>query len=94
MPDDSAFLKQLSEQPDDLATLLVYADWLDDNGAADRAEFLRVQQRVQQRDVDALTFAVLRARVESGKDSRCHEERRHDVDERHGHPHRRAEAGG
>lgn len=45
MADDSTFLKQLSEQPDDRATLLVYADWLDDHGAADRAEFLRLQQR-------------------------------------------------
>jgi uncharacterized protein (TIGR02996 family) len=46
VPDESAFLKQLSDQPDDLATLLVYADWLEDQGAADRADFLRLQQRV------------------------------------------------
>jgi uncharacterized protein (TIGR02996 family) len=44
--DDSAFLKQLSDDPADLATPLVYADWLDDNGASDRAEFLRLQQQV------------------------------------------------
>jgi uncharacterized protein (TIGR02996 family) len=46
--DDSAFLKQLDDDPEDLATLLVYADWLEDNGASDRAEFLRRQHRVLQ----------------------------------------------
>jgi len=44
--DDSAFLKQLSDEPEDLETLLVYADWLDDNGQSERAEFLRLQQQL------------------------------------------------
>src|SRR5262245_33885184 len=46
MPDEAAFLKQLSDHPDDAATLLVYADWLEDGGAADRAAFLRLQQKL------------------------------------------------
>jgi uncharacterized protein (TIGR02996 family) len=46
--DDSAFLKQLDDDPEDLATLLVYADWLEDNGSVDRAEFLRLQQHLLQ----------------------------------------------
>lgn len=46
MRDDSAFLKQLSDDPDDVATPLVYADWLDDHGAGERAAFLRLQQEV------------------------------------------------
>jgi uncharacterized protein (TIGR02996 family) len=45
---EAAFVKQLSEDPDDLATPLVYADWLDDSGAADRAAFLRLQHDVLQ----------------------------------------------
>ena len=48
MSDEAAFLKQLSDDPEDAATLLVYADWLDDNGAGDRADFLRLQQQVLQ----------------------------------------------
>jgi uncharacterized protein (TIGR02996 family) len=45
---EAAFLKQLSDDPDDLTTLLVYADWLEDNAASDRAEFLRLQQQLLQ----------------------------------------------
>jgi uncharacterized protein (TIGR02996 family) len=44
--DDSAFLVQLEQDPADTATLLVYADWLDEHGQADRAAFLRLQARV------------------------------------------------
>src|SRR4051812_27422284 len=40
---EEAFLHQLRERPDDAVTMLVYADWLDDEGRADEAEFLRLQ---------------------------------------------------
>jgi uncharacterized protein (TIGR02996 family) len=40
-PDD-AFLAAIIESPDDTPRLL-YADWLDDHGQADRAAFIRVQ---------------------------------------------------
>ena len=37
------FLQAICEEPDDDAHRLVYADWLDDHGDADRAEFIRLQ---------------------------------------------------
>ncbi len=45
--DDSAFLRQLDQDPDDDTTRLVYADWLDEHGDADRALFLRLQVQVR-----------------------------------------------
>jgi uncharacterized protein (TIGR02996 family) len=38
-----AFLKAIGEEPDEDAHRLVYADWLDDHGQPERAEFIRVQ---------------------------------------------------
>jgi uncharacterized protein (TIGR02996 family) len=38
-----AFLADICERPDDDAPRLIYADWLDDRGAHDRAELIRVQ---------------------------------------------------
>jgi uncharacterized protein (TIGR02996 family) len=46
MHDDVAFLLQLDQDADDATTLLVYADWLDEQGDDGRAAFLRLQQRV------------------------------------------------
>ena len=46
MHDDSVFLLQLDEAPEDDLLPLVYADWLDERGDATRAEFLRLQQRL------------------------------------------------
>jgi len=43
---EAAFLQQLSDDADDLTTLLIYADWLEDNGASGRAEFLRLQDQL------------------------------------------------
>jgi uncharacterized protein (TIGR02996 family) len=40
---ESAFLAQLKDHPGDVASLLVYADWLTDQGEERRAEFLRLQ---------------------------------------------------
>lgn len=40
---EDAFLATIVEQPDDDAPRLIFADWLDDHGDADRAEFIRVQ---------------------------------------------------
>src|SRR4051812_31952597 len=37
------FLREICEHPDDDAPRLIYADWLDENGQPDRAEFIRVQ---------------------------------------------------
>jgi uncharacterized protein (TIGR02996 family) len=43
MTHDEAFLQAIREAPDDDGPRLVYADWLDEHGQADRAEFVRVQ---------------------------------------------------
>ena len=42
---DAAFHRSILEAPDDDAPRLVYADWLDEQGDADRAEFIRLQIR-------------------------------------------------
>jgi uncharacterized protein (TIGR02996 family) len=42
MNSEEGFLKILTENPDDDATRLVYADWLEELGEAHRAEFLRL----------------------------------------------------
>jgi uncharacterized protein (TIGR02996 family) len=43
MTQDKAFLQAILEEPDDDTHRLVYADWLDEHGDPDRAEFIRVQ---------------------------------------------------
>jgi uncharacterized protein (TIGR02996 family) len=43
MTHDQAFLQAIIEGPDDDAPRLVYADWLDDHGQPERADFIRVQ---------------------------------------------------
>jgi uncharacterized protein (TIGR02996 family) len=46
MTPDDAFLHDIIEHPDDDAPRLIYADWLDEHGQADRAEFIRLQCRL------------------------------------------------
>ncbi len=43
MNQEQAFLEDVIAHPDDDAPRLVFADWLDDRGDADRAELIRVQ---------------------------------------------------
>ena len=45
--DDEPFLRAISAAPDDDAPRLVYADWLDEHGQPDRAEFVRLQVRLR-----------------------------------------------
>ncbi len=40
---DQAFLAAILDAPDDDAPRLIYADWLDEQGQCERAEFIRVQ---------------------------------------------------
>lgn len=40
---DNPFLRAVIANPDDDLTRLVYADWLDENGQPERAEFVRTQ---------------------------------------------------
>lgn len=46
MSDADALLKAIVRHPGDDAPRLVYADWLEENGRAEEAEFLRVQCRL------------------------------------------------
>lgn len=43
MTHEEAFLQDILERPDDDAPRLIFADWLEDNGDPDRAEFVRLQ---------------------------------------------------
>jgi uncharacterized protein (TIGR02996 family) len=43
MSEEDAFLAAIQQQPDDDPPRLVYADWLDERGDSDRAEFVRAQ---------------------------------------------------
>jgi uncharacterized protein (TIGR02996 family) len=43
MTEAEAFLSGIREDPDDDAVRLIFADWLDDHGEAERAELIRVQ---------------------------------------------------
>jgi uncharacterized protein (TIGR02996 family) len=52
MTHDDAFLQAILEAPDDDAPRLVYADWLEDNGQAERAALIRVQCELAGMDAD------------------------------------------
>ena len=43
MSEAAAFLADICERPEDDAPRLVYADWLEEHGEPDRAEFIRTQ---------------------------------------------------
>jgi uncharacterized protein (TIGR02996 family) len=43
MTPEEAFLADIIESPDDDGLRLIYADWLEDHGARNRADFIRVQ---------------------------------------------------
>jgi anti-anti-sigma factor len=42
-PTDEAFLETIRDEPEDDAVRLIYADWLDEQGQPERAEFIRLQ---------------------------------------------------
>ncbi len=43
MPETDAFLRAILDNPDDDAPRLIYADWLEEHGDPEQAEFIRVQ---------------------------------------------------
>ncbi len=45
---NESFLQDISAHPEDDTPRLIYADWLEDNGDAQRAEFIRVQVELAQ----------------------------------------------
>jgi uncharacterized protein (TIGR02996 family) len=48
---EQAFLEAILERPDDDAPRLIFADWLDEHGDTDRAEFIRVQCAIAAKDL-------------------------------------------
>src|SRR5438046_2179086 len=40
---EQAFFDRIRDEPSDDAPRLIYADWLDENGQPERAEFIRIQ---------------------------------------------------
>src|SRR5258708_31097953 len=62
---DQAFLQDVLDAPDDDVPRLVYADWLEDNGEPDRAEFIRLQIRLcREGGFGADEAAEMEARIE------------------------------
>ncbi|HEY1375481.1 MAG TPA: TIGR02996 domain-containing protein, partial [Gemmataceae bacterium] len=60
----AAFLRAIAENPDDDLPRLVYADWLDEHGEPERAEFIRVQCELARLPRDEARFAKLQRREE------------------------------
>src|SRR5678815_2596982 len=50
MTDEPAFIRAVLDCPHDDTPRLVYADWLDEHGQPERAEFIRVQCAVARHD--------------------------------------------
>ena len=50
MPNDADFVKAMREEPESDATLLIYADWLEEQGQASRANLIRVQVEQSRRE--------------------------------------------
>jgi uncharacterized protein (TIGR02996 family) len=59
---DEAFLADICEHPDDDAPRLIYADWLDEHGQPERAEFIRVQIELARLPEDARQRPTLEVR--------------------------------
>jgi uncharacterized protein (TIGR02996 family) len=60
-----AFLDAILDAPDDDAPRLIYADWLEDNGEPEQAEFIRAQIRLARLPPDAPGRAALAAREQA-----------------------------
>ncbi len=65
MTEHEPFLRTIIERPDDDGPRLVYADWLEEQGECDRAEFIRVQCELatsRNGGMPAIHFSNLRLR--------------------------------
>jgi uncharacterized protein (TIGR02996 family) len=62
MTSEDAFLQDILEHPEDDAPRLVYADWLEEHGNAERAEFIRVQCELARLAPDHERYGELQAR--------------------------------
>ena len=59
MSDEKALLTAIWEHPHEDTPRLVYADWLQENGQPERAEFIRVQIELARLDEDAPEYGLL-----------------------------------
>jgi uncharacterized protein (TIGR02996 family) len=64
MTPDEAFLQAIRESPADDAPRLIYADWLEEHGQADRADFIRAQCRLARSESVGRDSRRLTARAE------------------------------
>jgi uncharacterized protein (TIGR02996 family) len=62
MTHDEAFLRAICESPGDDGVRLVYADYLEDHGQAERAEFIRVQVELARLPLEDERVSALQAR--------------------------------
>src|SRR4051794_33971209 len=63
MSDEDALLAAIRESPDDDTLRLVLADWYDDHGQAERAEFIRLHLTVARSDEGDVRRAAWLARL-------------------------------
>src|SRR5436309_12097359 len=59
---EEAFLRDIIEHPDDDVPRLVYAEWLDEHGDPARAEFIRLQCRLDREDASSLFPGIQQVR--------------------------------
>src|SRR5579883_2358476 len=59
-----AFLQAICENPDDDTARLVFADWLDEQGDPERAEFIRLQIGIASGSIPEARLATAQARTE------------------------------
>jgi uncharacterized protein (TIGR02996 family) len=59
MTDERAFVRMIAAEPGDGGTRLVYADWLEEQGEADQAAFLRLEAQLAHTPVTHANFARL-----------------------------------
>ncbi len=64
MTDHEPFLQAIRQAPGDDTPRLIYADWLEEHGQADRAEFIRLQCRIARLPDLSLEMPRLMERVE------------------------------
>jgi uncharacterized protein (TIGR02996 family) len=63
MSQDNAFLETIRANPDDDTPRMVYADWLEEQGETDRAEFVRLECQLARLPEAATEFAPLHQRL-------------------------------
>src|SRR5437763_11790587 len=63
MDQRAAFIQAIIELPDDDTPRLVFAEWLDEHGEAERAEFIRLQCSLNSLAPESAEFGPIQERV-------------------------------